>query len=133
MTGTVGVVTPRDALIALNYRRLENWTAKPKVTLCRTLEGTSATTCSDAIIGAPTLGRRHQLEAEVRRQWSAKIAAGLYVTRDLELNSWGVEMPVYFIKDPTGGLVGGVVASYRGDEKRFDVSVFLGDLFKIHK
>lgn len=82
---------------------------------------------------APKLERRHQLEAEVRRQWSGKIAAGLYVTRDLELDSWGVGMPVYFIRDPAGGLAGGVVASYRSDEKRFDVSLFLGEWVKIHK
>jgi hypothetical protein len=45
---------------------------------------------------------------------------------------WGVEVPIYFMKSAQGGLAGGIVASYRGDTKRYDVSVFIGQAFDLH-
>jgi hypothetical protein len=130
-TGTLGVLTPGDTLFALNYANSRGWKAQPKRNVCQPLTNTNATTCAERIIGAPKPDNRQQTELEIKRKLTTSFAAGFYLTRDHELEAWGVEVPIYFLKNETGGLSGGIVAGYRSDEKRYDLSVFIGQAFDL--
>lgn len=132
-TGTLGVLTPGDTLLAVNYSNSRGWKAQPKRTVYQPLTDTNATTCADKTIGAPKQDNRQQTELEIKRKLTSAFAAGFYLTRDHELKAWGVEVPIYFLKNETGGLSGGIVASYRSDEKRYDISVFIGQAFDLYR
>ena len=95
-TGTLGVLTPGDMLVAVELREFTQfWKAQPKKTVCQPLgKDTNATTCAETIIGAPKPVNRQQTELEIERKLASTFAAGLYVTRYYELQAWGVEVPI---------------------------------------
>ena len=128
-TGTLGLLTPGNTLLAFNFSDSRGWRAQPKRNVCQPLAATDAVTCAEKIIGEPRRDDRKQSELEIKRTLSDNFGAGVYFTRDYALDAWGVEVPVYFIKSDTDGLSGGIVASYRSDEKRYDVAVFIGQAF----
>ncbi len=132
-TATVGLLTAGDTLFALNYADARGWKAKPKTSLCRPVADTDATACADAVLGPPEARIHRQIEGEIKRRLTKSVGGALYVTRDMELDAWGVEVPFYFLKDGNGGWSGGIVASYRSDEKRYDVAVFVGQVFDLFK
>ena len=132
-TGTLGVLTPGDMFFAVNYSNAQGWRAQAKRTVCQPLANTNATTCAEKTIGAPRPENRQQTELEIKRRLGSAFAAGFYLTRDHELEAWAVEVPIYFIKNDTDGLSGGIVASYRSDEKRYDLSVFIGQAFDLYR
>ncbi len=131
-TGTVGILTPGGTLMAVNYANSSSWKAQSMKIVCEPLANTNATTCGDRIIGGPQREDRQQTEVEIKRRLAGTFAVGLYLTRDHELNAWGFEVPIYFVKNDMGGLSGGIVTSYRSDMRRYDVSVFIGQAFDLY-
>jgi hypothetical protein len=116
----------------VNYSNAQGWRAQGKRTVCQPLPNTNATTCAERIIGAPKPENREQTELEIKRRLGSAFAAGFYLTRDHAFEAWAIEVPIYFIKNDTDGLSGGIVGSYRSDEKRYDLSVFIGQAFDLY-
>jgi hypothetical protein len=127
----VGVLTSGGTLATVGYRSSDVWTAKKSVTVCRPITGTDGAKCVPAIVGAPGEEKKHAIEAQAKRFFTKNIAAQIVATIDQD-NHWQVDVPCYFIPDKDSkGLTGGVVASYKSEEKRWDVSVFVGQRFTL--
>src|SRR4029453_16123185 len=111
-SATFGVLTADDMLMAVNWIHNATWQGRAKVDVCRPIEGTGATRCQQGVIGAPLEKRYRVIEGQVKRFITNSFAAEVFLSHDLEEKAWAVELPLYFIQDRTGGLSGGVVASY---------------------
>jgi hypothetical protein len=132
ITGTAGVLLVTDTLLAFNYRRGRSWIPSDTIELCEPITASSALACrADVILGAPERDRRNQFEGQITGYLTRDIGAGIFVTRDTGKKAWGIELPVYFMKDKAGGLTGGLVFNYRSDDKAYDVSVFIGHVFSV--
>jgi hypothetical protein len=132
VTGTAGVLFVNDTLLAFTYSGGKSWKAKDKIELCQAVPETSALSCrADTIIGAPDPKERSQFEGQVKGYLTNDVGAELLVTRDVKKDAWGIEVPVYFMKDKSGGLAGGLVFSYRSDDRAYDIAVFIGQVFSV--
>jgi hypothetical protein len=133
--GHFGWLTVNDVLFALQYSLGKSWKPQDAIELCRPVPNTSATACeADVVIGAPDEKNRHQLEGQVKGYLGESAAASVILTRDFEQKAWGLEVPVYFMKNKDGGLAGGLVFLYRKQDnkpKAYGVSVFVGQVFDL--
>jgi hypothetical protein len=127
----VGFLTSGGTLVTAGYRYADVWKAKSSVSLCRPISGTDAASCAPAILTAPTEKKTHGFEAQAKRFVTRNIAAQVVWAIDQDRH-WQIDVPVYFIPDKDSkGLTGGLVASYQREEKRWDVSVFVGQRFTL--
>lgn len=95
--------------------------------VCRPIDGTSATRCDAAIIGAPQETQLQILSVEVRRfMLSTAAAVAPSIQRDLKNGVTGVDVPVYFIRNATGSAIGGVRFGWRSDTKEVTAIAFIG-------
>jgi hypothetical protein len=132
VSGTAGVLLVNDTLLAVTYSQGESWKPKDKVELCQPVPDTSAAACrADVVLGAPQQEDRRQLEGQIKGYLTNDVGAAVFVTRDFEKKAWGLEVPIYFMKDKKGGLAGGLVFSYRSDDDVYDLSVFVGQVFSV--
>lgn len=103
-------------------------TAK-KQQICRPIADTpTATSCSDASIGAPA--RALKRIAEFRTRWypSKDVVYDIVVSRDFQKDVTGIEIPVAFIRGTDGLFTGGISIGWRSDTNEVTASVFLGAL-----
>jgi hypothetical protein len=134
MTATAGLLLPRDALAAVSYRTGEVWQVADEREACRFVAERGDVLCpADSLFRAPASYRRDQFEAQLQARLGDKVGAAVYLTRDFRDEAWGLDLPVYFIARPDGGFTGGLVMTYNGARDRFDVSVFVGQVFNLSK
>lgn len=95
--------------------------------VCRGIEGSSATRCDAAVIGAPREQQLHVVGVEVRRFMASTAAAvALTVQRDLKQGVTSVDVPVYFMRNALGAAIGGVRFGWRSDTKEMTAIAFVG-------
>ena len=134
MTATAGLRLPKDALVAVSYRTTEAWQVEDKPESCRFVAERGGIVCpADRLFRAPAVYRRNQFEAQLQTRLGDKVGAAAFLTRDFWDDAWGLDLPVYFIARPDGGFTGGLVLTYNGARERFDVSVFVGQVFNLSK
>jgi hypothetical protein len=88
--------------------------------------------CSDKRIGAPTETEKTVLFLDYgRRFMSNKGAMRLKVSRDLDNDITGVELPVWYVRDDKGALSGGVQFDWNDMEDDLGISVFIATPFEL--
>jgi hypothetical protein len=87
-------------------------------------------TCADIVLGAPR--SRERAVASVSGAWSigGKGAARLTISHDIRRAVTGIDLPVWLIANPAGGLAGGVRLGYRTDSRAMTVALFVSQ-FKL--
>ena len=134
MTATAGLVIPRDIVVAASYRWSEAWQVAEEAEPCHVSAETGTTYCSaDRLFRKPAPQRWQQFEAQAQAHFGDRLGAEVFVTRDGREGAWGVEVPVYFMARRDGGFTGGLVMTYNGASDRFDVSAFVGQVFRLFK
>ena len=133
-TVTAGLLLPRDALVAVSYRTAEAWQVDNELESCQFVAARGDVLCPvDSLFRAPAAYRRHQFEAQLQTRVGDKVGVAAFLTRDFWDDAWGLDLPVYFIARPDGGFTGGLVLNYNGARERFNVSVFVGQIFNLSK
>lgn len=132
VSATAGLLLPRASLAAVTYRWLQAWEVEADSVTCRAQRG--GVVCPvDRLFQQPSPQPRRQLEAQWQTHIGDKVGAALFVTHDFTDAAWGMEMPVYFIAKRDSGFTGGLVVSYNGNLERFDVALFVGQVFRFFK
>jgi hypothetical protein len=87
-------------------------------------------TCTTMVLGAPYASDR--TVASVSGAWSigGNGAARLTVSHDLRHGVTGVDLPVWVMTNPAGGLAGGVRFGYRTDLRQMSMALFVSE-FKL--
>jgi hypothetical protein len=87
-------------------------------------------TCADMVLGAPR--SRERAVASVSGAWSigGAGAARLTISHDIRRAITGIDLPVWLIANPAGGLAGGVRLGYRTDSRAMTVALFVSQ-FKL--
>jgi hypothetical protein len=87
-------------------------------------------TCADMVLGAPR--SRERAVASVSGAWSigGMGAARLTISHDIRRAVTGIDLPVWLIANPAGGLAGGVRLGYRTDSRAMTVALFVSQ-FKL--
>jgi hypothetical protein len=132
LSATTGLLLPRGSLAAVTYRWLQAWEVEAGSRACRAQRG--RVVCPvDRLFQLPSPQPRRQLDAQWQTHIGDKVGAALFVTRDFTDDAWGMEVPVYFIAKRDSGFTGGMVVSYNGNLERFDVALFVGQVFRLFK
>jgi hypothetical protein len=126
------VITRNNILFGAGYRREVRFSdGSAPVDLCLPLGVGGATTCSaDVILGAPRRGKANQFYGEVRKFFGA-IALSPRITADFTSDVTGIDVPLYFLKNTSGGFTGGVRVGWRSDRKGLTVVGFVGQVLGI--
>ena len=86
--------------------------------------------CASLVIGAPW--GRERAVATVSGAWSigGNAAARLTISHDVRRAVTGIDLPVWLLQNPAGGLAGGVRLGYRTDAREMTVALFVSQ-FKL--
>lgn len=98
--------------------------------VCEPLNSIGALRCSNLALAPPTESKSSLLQLELRRYLpQATAALGLRVTRDIENDVTGIELPFWVVRDASGMLNGGIAAGWRSDTETWTLSAFVGSPF----
>jgi hypothetical protein len=86
--------------------------------------------CASLVVGSPR--GRERAVATFSGSWSigGNAAARLTVAHDVRRGVTGVDIPVWLLQNPAGGLAGGVRLGYRTDSRAMTVALFVSQ-FKL--
>jgi hypothetical protein len=86
--------------------------------------------CASMVVGAPR--SRERAVASVSGAWSigGNGAARLTISHDIRRAVTGIDLPVWVLQNPAGGLAGGVRFGYRTDSREMTVALFVSQ-FKL--
>jgi hypothetical protein len=68
---------------------------------------------------------------QVRRFFSGRFAVSPKISRDIEEKTSQVDLPIYFLQNPKGGLVGGVNVRWTSESKEIAATIFVGSALKL--
>jgi hypothetical protein len=114
--------------LGINGRLEQSYKAGAKAEICQPIASTEAEKCSDAVLGGPTKTTKHLGELEIRYYLGKndQILLNPKIVRDFKNHTTGLELPVFFIKGPDGGLNGGLALGWTSDKKALTAVVFVG-------
>jgi hypothetical protein len=133
--GLWGAVQPQGKpfLITLSAQYQRSFKEGDTAAMCPVAgpAGTS-TICVSGPLDAPRRITKRLVTAEARWRFSG-VGLALAVTRDLEADVTGVELPIYLVADKDGKLTAGLKAGWRSDTQRGSLALFVGKPFGFYK
>ena len=94
--------------------------------------GGSDQVCSDKRIGAPTETEKTVVYFDYGKRFlSNKGAMKLKISRDLDSDITGVELPIWYVRDDKGALSGGVQFDWNDKEDDLSIAVFIATPFEL--
>jgi len=113
-----------------SYEHQEAYADADTKTVCPVV--TPPVTCVSGPLGAPKLSQQDLFSLDLRKMFSASLGAAATFTYDAHSDVWGVETPIYFVRNPSGdGLTGGVKLGWRSDKHDLRASIFIGKAFSL--
>lgn len=130
---SLGYTYLRDVrLWSAGYSHEESYKGGRKTQICSPIGTTGSTSCSEAIIGAPTKEKAELAFIEHRRLIAGrKFALAPRVEFDFKTSKWAAQVPFYFIPSKDGTqLTGGIAIGYsEGDDDEFGATIFISKAF----
>ncbi|KQZ06146.1 hypothetical protein ASD21_00440 [Caulobacter sp. Root1455] len=123
---------PRKArfLLSAGFEHQDAYEAADEATVCPA--GPAPVTCAAGAYGEPVHKRSDVVSLEARKIFSRGLGVTAKVNHDFSDDVWGVEVPVYFVRNPSGeALTGGVKFGWRSDKHDLLVSLFFGKAFSL--
>jgi hypothetical protein len=87
-------------------------------------------TCASVVLGAPSGVERAVASVSGALSIGGNGAVRLTISRDLRHSVTGIDLPVWVMPNPAGGLAGGVRFGYRTDSRQVTVALFVSE-FKL--
>ncbi len=116
-------------IFILNVQYQDTFKESTSGTVCPARDGSgSPLSCLTGPIGKAKATKKNLVSLETRRDLGFA-GVGLTATYDLEGRVWGVELPVYFVKDKEGKFNAGIKLGWRDDTHDVTASVFVGTAF----
>ncbi len=123
----IGIFSPSLGFLIASYTFQKSYRPGSEPSqICQPIPARQATTCSEAVIGAPTEAEASVVSLEIRKFFAKGTAVAPIVQRDLKKKVTLVALPVYFIKSSSGGPTGGVRLAWKSDTNAATVSLFVG-------
>jgi hypothetical protein len=132
-TVAVGLLTRRSDYFALSYGKGTKQKAGKATQLCTPLTTAPSGTlsCRQTPLDAPTDSDTNVVSLQVRRFFSGRFAVSPKISRDIEEKTSQVDLPIYFLQNPKGGLVGGVNVRWTSESKEIAATIFVGSALKL--
>jgi hypothetical protein len=129
---SVAALLRNDDFVSIAYRKATDYEAGKPTQLCVPLsDGSTAFVCKQAALDGPTKKDGEVVILQYRRFFSETLAISPKIARDIKSNITQIDLPVYFFRNPTGGLTGGAAASWRSDQKEITARIFVGAALKL--
>jgi len=115
--------------IGATYTRVQKFEAPDSQQICVPFGVGAALTCSDVVVGGPEKKVKNVGQLETRMYfYGGQLAINPRLSHDFAKGITGVELPIYFLKDATGVLNGGLALGWRSDTREYTVSAFVGSM-----
>ena len=127
-SATAGALFGSGLSLTASYTRERAYQAQSQVQLCTPGPAPAWLICGDEILGgpgAPSNTNRVSMEARRVFRW---FGISPKVTYDATRGATGVQLPLYFLQDPAGGLRGGIILGWRSDRKEFSARAVVGQV-----
>jgi hypothetical protein len=126
-----GVMLQSGVSMMATYTREEAYDAAGQEQICRPAALAGSLQCDDEIVGGPGAARKtNQASFELRQIFGA-FGVSPKVIYDAKKRAAGVQLPLYFLQDPDGGLRGGLILGWRSDTKTFTASLAVGQVLDL--
>lgn len=119
----------RTALLGGGYHYALDYRKSAATQICTPYGTTGALRCRNAIIGRPKKDESGLINVELRAYFNPRWAVNPEYVRKVDDKTWTLEMPIYFVPDAKGALIGGISPRYASDAKDWQVRVFVGKAF----
>lgn len=116
----------KTALLAAGYHYELDYRKSSPTQICTPYGTTGALRCRSAVIGRPKKAEGALLSAEIRGYFNPRWAINPQFVRSQDDRQWTLEMPIYFIPDGNGALIGGISPRYSSESKDWAIHVFVG-------
>ncbi|HEX4347776.1 MAG TPA: hypothetical protein VHZ73_09395 [Vicinamibacterales bacterium] len=127
-SAAAGVLARNGVSMTATYTRQRTYEAQSAVQLCRPGPSPASLVCDDEVIGGPGApARTNQVSVEVRKVFRA-FGVSPKVTYNSLRNATGIQLPLYFLQDPSGGLRGGIILGWRSDTRAFTARAVVGQV-----
>jgi hypothetical protein len=81
------------------------------------------------VVGAPTADEGTVLNAQIRRYLSAAVGVNPQVVYRPDGRRWSADLPVFFISNGDGSLIGGISPGYSSTGQKWSLRLFVGTAF----
>jgi hypothetical protein len=116
----------KTALLAGGYHYEVDFKKSSATQICTPYGTTAALRCRSAVIGRPKKNEGALLSAEMRAYFNPRWAINPQFVRSQSERTWTLEMPIYFVPDGNGALIGGISPKYASDSKDWELRIFVG-------
>jgi hypothetical protein len=123
----LGLYVPKSAwLVALGYNRVHELKAGKSTQLCSPIGTDGTLRCHTTTFGLPSEQNRDVISAEARRFVSERFGFSIRAECDVKDGTSTIAVPLYFLKNKSSGLTGGVVPEWTSDHRTLTMGVFVG-------
>lgn len=119
-----------SALLTAKIERRRTFKESESSIRCPTAGG-AVVQCVEGAFAAPSDKLGTALTLEGRMLFRTNVGAALSIARDFGQKTTGVELPVYWLSDGSGGLTGGIKFNWESGQRKTAASVFVGAPFTL--
>lgn len=132
-TAAIGLLTRGSDFFSISYGKGTKQKPAKATQLCTplTTAPTGTLTCRQAALDPPTDSDTNVVSLQARRFFSGRFAISPKISRDVKANTSQVDLPIYFLQNPKGGLVGGVNIRWMSEAKEIAATIFIGSALKL--
>lgn len=116
--------------LGINYQWSNAYKSNKESEYFLPFDSTNALVSTNLILGEPKLTVIHDIQLEWRIYFDSRIAINPKWTVRVD-GSYSFEFPIYFLVNQSGGLSGGIRATFDGESKKYGVSAFIGETLGI--
>lgn len=126
--GDVGLLVSGTMLSAGVHYDL-SYTPGTQTEICQPVGSTTTLRCRTGAVGAPAADGGTVFNAQIRHYLTAAVGTNPQVVYRPNGQRWSAELPVYFVSDGDGALIGGISPGYSSTGTKWSLRVFVGTAF----
>jgi hypothetical protein len=128
VSGSGGLYFGTNAILQGTFEYQEWFRSGISTQLCLPVGPPGALRCDTGVLGRPSRQTSSIATVEWRYSHGSEFALSPTVHYDLNQRVAGIELPLWAIRDASGGLAGGVRLGYRSDLRHATIVGFIGDV-----
>lgn len=116
-----------------SFETRRSYSEAGQATYCPTGATTPTVKCTTGAFGPPSGEIDHKISGKVRFKIKGLNAFGIEMSAayDFHDDTWGVELPIYFLPNTDNSLIGGFRVAYDSKKDDFQAGIFVGKRFNL--
>lgn len=126
--GDVGIVLS-GAMFSAGVHYDLSYTPGAQAEICQPVGSTTTLRCRTGAVGGPTADGGTVFNVQMRRYFRRTVGTNPQVVYRPDGQRWSAELPVFFVPDGDGALIGGISPGYSSTGPKWSLRLFVGTAF----